>query len=74
MSSRCPACGRIEDPYMAVLSRHRTSQGEVLYTRCLCGSVGVRLNSLPEHGERPPGVLLAQGPSAVPLCRPTAVD
>lgn len=66
MSSRCPACGRIEDPRTAVLSRHRTSQGEVLYTRCLCGSVGIRLDSGPEHDERPPGVLLAQGPSAAP--------
>ncbi|MFJ8739947.1 hypothetical protein OG948_10305 [Embleya sp. NBC_00888] len=51
---------------MTVLSRHSTSQGEIVYTRCLCGSVGVRLR--PGTTQRPPHeVVLAQGPSAVPL-------
>ncbi|MEU0932202.1 MULTISPECIES: hypothetical protein [unclassified Embleya] len=51
---------------MTVLSRHSTSQGEIVYTRCLCGSVGVRLR--PTTTQRPPHeVLLAQGPPAVPL-------
>lgn len=70
MSSRCDACGRIEDPRMTVLSRHLTSQGEVVYTRCLCGSVGVRLRPRSTETERPPNeVLLAQGPPAVPVPR-----
>ncbi|GCD99491.1 hypothetical protein EHYA_07213 [Embleya hyalina] len=67
MSSRCDACGRIEDPRMTVLSRHSTSQGEVVYTRCLCGSVGVRLRPDPDARRPPHEILLAQGPPAVPL-------
>ncbi|WP_406287566.1 hypothetical protein [Embleya sp. NBC_00896] len=55
---------------MTVLSRHLTSQGEVVYTRCLCGSVGVRLRPRSTETERPPNeVLLAQGPPAVPVPR-----
>jgi hypothetical protein len=70
MSTRCGACGRVENAHLTVLSRHRTSQGEVVYTRCLCGSVGVRLRQRAPHDERPPGgEVLAQGPSAVSIPR-----
>jgi hypothetical protein len=43
MVSTCRVCGRTDGRWERELSRHRTSQGEVVYTRCTCGSIAVRL-------------------------------
>ena len=38
----CPYCGRPDAEPFRVLSRHRTSAGQTLWTRCTCGSLQVR--------------------------------
>lgn len=60
MVASCDACGRTEGPWEHVISRHRTSEGEVVYTRCTCGSVAVRL-AAPTHTEDTE--VLARGPA-----------
>ncbi len=52
MSTRhCPCCGWPEaDPY-EIVSRHETSEGTVVYTRCVCGRLQVR------HGDAAAPVL-----------------
>lgn len=39
---RCHGCGE-RRRITTVVSAHRTSQGTVVYDRCRCGRVGVRL-------------------------------
>ncbi|GAA4968281.1 hypothetical protein ACPA54_05725 [Uniformispora flossi] len=62
MSEHCDACGRIEGPWHRTISRHTTSEGEIRYTRCLCGSVAVRLVPVPEPAAA--AVLARTGPDA----------
>jgi hypothetical protein len=52
MSTRhCPCCGWPDaDPY-EIVSRHETSEGTVVYTRCVCGRLQVR------HGDAAAPVL-----------------
>ena len=61
MTESCGVCGRTESGREPVLSRHHTSQGEIVYTRCLCGSVAVRLVAAPRAGD---GELVARGPAS----------
>jgi len=43
----CPRCGWDQrDPY-EIVSRHRTSAGEVVYTRCVCGLLSSWLQAGP---------------------------
>lgn len=56
----CDACGRTEGPWENVISRHRTSEGEIVYTRCTCGSVAVRLISPVRAAD---AEVLARGPA-----------
>jgi hypothetical protein len=42
ISPSFPSCGHEDVPHQAI-SRHRTSQGEVVYARCLCGTLLVTL-------------------------------
>lgn len=46
----CPYCGRPDAEPFQVVSRHRTSTGQTLWTRCECGSLQARV--LDETGER----------------------
>ena len=39
----CPYCGYPDAEPFQVLSRHRTSAGQTLWTRCKCGSLQVRV-------------------------------
>lgn len=41
--STCPYCGWPDDDTYAVVSRHRTPDGETVWTRCACGSLQVRV-------------------------------
>jgi hypothetical protein len=41
-STACPYCGRPDTEPFQVLSRHRTSSGLTVWTRCQCGSLQVR--------------------------------
>ncbi|GAA1771726.1 hypothetical protein [Streptomonospora arabica] len=43
----CPDCGWPEEEIYQVVSRHPTSTGMVVYTRCACGRLQVRSLSLP---------------------------
>lgn len=52
----CAQCGRSTAVTGTVVSQHRTSQGTVVYTRCECGVLQMRLVR-PDTGER----LVAQG-------------
>jgi hypothetical protein len=38
----CPFCGWPEDETYTEASRHRTSQGQTVWTRCVCGSLQMR--------------------------------
>jgi hypothetical protein len=46
----CPYCGRPDAEPFQVLSRHRTSAGLTVWTRCQCGSLQVRVRDA--AGER----------------------
>ncbi|TQJ03675.1 hypothetical protein FB471_3439 [Amycolatopsis cihanbeyliensis] len=48
--SNCPFCGWPDARPFRVLSRHRTPEGETVWTRCCCGSAQVR--SIDECGTR----------------------
>ncbi|WP_285617750.1 hypothetical protein [Actinoallomurus iriomotensis] len=37
--NRCHRCGSPQEPPYTVVSRHLTSEGVLLYTRCACGAV-----------------------------------
>lgn len=39
----CPFCGWSEDEVYLELSRHHTSSGQTVWTRCACGSLQVWL-------------------------------
>ncbi|GAA1195490.1 hypothetical protein [Prauserella alba] len=39
----CPFCGWPDSDVVAVLSRHRTPEGETAWTRCACGSLQSRV-------------------------------
>ncbi|MBB3662958.1 transcriptional regulator NrdR family protein [Prauserella sediminis] len=39
----CPFCGWPDSDVVAVLSRHRTPEGETVWTRCACGSLQTRV-------------------------------
>ncbi|MEV3938084.1 hypothetical protein AB0K52_19145 [Glycomyces sp. NPDC049804] len=43
-AATCWACGWTDDGNEAVVSRHRTSEGEIVWTRCVCGAVRARLH------------------------------
>ncbi|WP_157036251.1 hypothetical protein [Streptomonospora alba] len=43
----CPDCGWPESEIYQVVSRHLTSTGMVLYTRCACGRLQVRALNVP---------------------------
>lgn len=45
-TTTCPACGWTDDDGAAVVSRHHTSEGVVVWTRCVCGAVRARLHRL----------------------------
>jgi len=46
-STRCPGCGWPEDEAYRVVSRHTVSAGQIVYTRCPCGRLRVRLFRVP---------------------------
>lgn len=39
----CPFCGWPEDETYVEASRHRTMQGQTIWTRCVCGSLQMRI-------------------------------
>jgi hypothetical protein len=39
----CPFCGWPEDDVFTEASRHRTSVGQTVWTRCVCGSLQMRV-------------------------------
>ncbi|MFE9575874.1 hypothetical protein ACFYO1_05775 [Nocardia sp. NPDC006044] len=41
----CRQCGAVDRPG-TTLSRHRTSEGTIVYARCPCGTVSVRLEPI----------------------------
>lgn len=41
--TRCPYCGYPDAEPFRVLSRHRTSAGQTVWTRCRCGSLQTRV-------------------------------
>lgn len=49
-TATCPYCGRPDADPFQVVSRHRTSTGQTVWTRCGCGSLQMRV--LDEVGER----------------------
>lgn len=45
-TERCASCGwPLSDPY-EIVSRHRTSEGLIVYTRCVCGRLQVRRDAV----------------------------
>ncbi|SFP79396.1 hypothetical protein SAMN05421810_103438 [Amycolatopsis arida] len=42
LTSNCPYCGWPDAEPFRVVSRHRTAEGETVWTRCGCGSSQVR--------------------------------
>jgi hypothetical protein len=56
-STRCRRCGWPESEPYETVSRHLTSTGMIVYTRCACGLLQVR--SYPIAGRRPG--LIARG-------------
>lgn len=60
-AASCPRCGWPETEPYEVVSRHPTSNGTVVYTRCLCGLLHVRRS----RGARP-GAPLARGSRPAP--------
>jgi hypothetical protein len=40
----CPFCGRDESVADTVLSRHTTSTGTLVWTRCACGALQARFH------------------------------
>jgi hypothetical protein len=65
---RCPRCGWPADE-ASLLSTHHTSEGWVLYRRCICGAVMVEL--VTQDGPRGAQVELARGLAGVPTGMPT---
>ncbi|MFF5985620.1 hypothetical protein [Prauserella flavalba] len=41
--STCPFCGWPDSDVYEIVSRHRTPEGETVWTRCACGSLQVRV-------------------------------
>lgn len=39
----CPFCGWPEDELFNLASQHRTSEGQTVWTRCVCGSLQMRI-------------------------------
>lgn len=58
---RCPNCGWPEREPYEILSRHRTSSGVVVYTRCICGALQVRVLA-PDQGVDGPVLALGRAP------------
>ena len=56
-SDKCRRCGWPESEPYETVSRHLTSTGMIVYTRCFCGLLQVR--SYPVAGRR--GGLIARG-------------
>lgn len=42
-SALCPYCGRPDAEPFEIVSRHRTSTGQTVWTRCACGSLQMRV-------------------------------
>jgi len=40
---QCARCGSPQEPPYTVVSRHFTSEGALIYTRCACGALRPRL-------------------------------
>ncbi|HEY7486710.1 MAG TPA: hypothetical protein VH912_19775 [Streptosporangiaceae bacterium] len=59
-SRKCRRCGWPEDQPYETVSRHLTSTGVIVYTRCVCGLLQVR--SYPHTGRR--AGLIARGDCA----------
>jgi hypothetical protein len=58
--SKCPQCGWPESVPYETVSRHLTSTGMIVYTRCVCGRLQVRSYQI--AGRR--SGLIARGDSA----------
>ncbi|WP_031506155.1 hypothetical protein [Streptomyces megasporus] len=43
MTSQCPHCGWPDARPIKVVSRHSTSTGQTVWTRCACGSLQMRV-------------------------------
>lgn len=56
-TKRCRRCGWPEEQPYETVSRHHTSTGVIVYTRCACGLLQVR--SYPHQGRR--SALIARG-------------
>ncbi|WP_067548090.1 hypothetical protein [Nocardia crassostreae] len=52
-TGHCEHCGWPDSQPFETLSRHRTSEGVVTYTRCACGSVRMRLSPITFAPARP---------------------
>ena len=39
----CPFCGWPEDDLFDLASQHRTTEGQTVWTRCVCGSLQMRV-------------------------------
>ncbi|MEV6768112.1 hypothetical protein AB0N05_05705 [Nocardia sp. NPDC051030] len=46
---QCPQCGWPTTQPFQTLSTHRTSEGTVTYTRCVCGAVRMWLTPTAQH-------------------------
>ncbi|MDA1358941.1 hypothetical protein O1R50_04870 [Glycomyces luteolus] len=57
-TTTCSACGWTDDDGGDVVSRHHTSEGVIVWTRCVCGAVRARRHRLgpaePVAGADPP--------------------
>jgi hypothetical protein len=42
----CSVCGWTGDDREAIVSRHHTSEGVIVWTRCVCGTVRARLHRI----------------------------
>lgn len=67
-NDRCRRCGRPESQPFETVSRHTTSTGVIVYTRCACGLLQVR--SHPLTGPR--AGLIARGRCPATAAAPVA--
>lgn len=63
---RCPNCGWPQREPYEIVSRHRTSSGVVVYTRCMCGALQVRLVAQNQGADGP--VVAIGGTFPTQLC------
>ncbi|MGW1024581.1 hypothetical protein ACWD4J_12870 [Streptomyces sp. NPDC002577] len=72
MTNHCPHCGWPETQPYEVVSRHATTQGLTVWTRCACGSLQVRVVRHPDRAGHTDARIVARGRPAMdrPVCEP----